>query len=163
MSTPTIKALDLKAINPKNGDKFSPILFAWISSRSNPYRRNYLVYRDPDGVLWIGDVDGDWFTGCKLIGVLCNGTGEPSGAYAGLGARVEVIPDFWDRYEAIGRCAIDKTHELYFVGDETRWSVTGDSRSCLWCGNCTQTRITTTKQVKETAWVNTPAQAPAQP
>lgn len=160
MSTPAIKALDLKAISPASGDKFSPNLYKWLSSRSNPSRRLYQVYRAPDGVLWIGDVDGDWLTGCRLMGVLCNGIQEPSGAYAGLGARVTVIADFWARYEAIGRCAIDDTHERYFIGDETRWAVTGFSRSCLWCSNCTQITV---KAGEETEWVNTPAQSSIHP
>jgi hypothetical protein len=42
---------------------------------------------------------------------------------------------FWERYAAIGRCAIDVGHVMTFRGDHGRWVTNGSGgRICSWCG-----------------------------
>lgn len=144
--------LDLSAINPKNGSKFSPNLYKWLSKKSSPHRAwSSRVYKDKDGILWIGILEKRELIGSMLIGVLCNGTKEGTAAWQKIDA-VE-IKDFWTRYREIGRCAIDAEHSMYFIGDDSRWSINGDSRSCLWCGNANQVMKRWTETLARTAWV----------
>ena len=64
------------------------------------------------------------------------------------------IEGFWQQYEAIGRCAIDPDHNMFFVGDEHRWRQEGDTRHCQWCGQVTQRLHTWTETVERQAWCN---------
>jgi len=103
----------------------------------------------------IGFLDHDdprWFTGARLMAVLCNSR-EISGAFiaSDLGGLTE-IADFWDRYTTIGRCVIDPEHREVFVGDKNRWQVQGDFRRCLWCGGMTQRRRTELKVTRRVVW-----------
>ena len=62
-----------------------------------------------------------------------------------------IVPDWWERYAAGGKCIIDPKHWLY--GHE-RWQVSedGQERTCIWCGNATQ-RLHT-EMVPKTEWRN---------
>ncbi|MCK9394266.1 MAG: hypothetical protein M0Q44_01580 [Methylobacter sp.] len=62
------------------------------------------------------------------------------------------VPDFWNRYTDIGRCAIDQEHKIYFVGDDTRWRTAGDHRECLWCGTHAQRQLRWVEPVDRSAW-----------
>ncbi len=67
--------LDIKAISPKNGDKYSPNLYKFLTSSRREITAMYgQVYRDKQGILWLGHRDEDgWFMGARLIAVLCQG------------------------------------------------------------------------------------------
>lgn len=148
--------LDVKAIHPGKGAKYSPNLYKWLTARDRKHRAwTSRVFRDRDDVLWIGALDdGAYLIGCRLMQVLCNGTKAESMAYMlkQLGPLQEVA-DFWERYVSDGRCAIDAKHQMHFVGDDTRWSVTGDKRECLWCGKANQRRERYTQTTERERWV----------
>lgn len=151
---------DLKAINPSNGSKFSPNLYKFLSSkRQQASLRLQRVYVDQDKHLWLGYFDDDLFIGARLMQVLCNGAKTQTLAYVRMKELVEV-PDFWAKYQAVGRCAIDPEHRMYFVGDEMRWSVQGDHRSCLWCGHGHQRQVQQVTEQVRSKWV--PAEPEAQ-
>lgn len=129
--------IDIEAIHPARGAKFSPNLHAWLSVKDKTYRLQSRVYADQEGTLYIGLLDDGYLMGSRLNGVLCYGRKEASWAYGNLGKLTEVV-GFWERYTAIGRCAIDPGHRMYFIGADARWKTSGDRRECLWCGNHSQ-------------------------
>ena len=132
-----------------------PNLYKWIKAQHRPDLIK--VMADDNGTLMIGYFDNDaygaWLHGTQLISVLCNGRKTKTFAYPiGRVFHLKEVPDFWDRYIADGRCAIDPEHERYFVGDEHRWEVVGDTRCCRWCGKRHERLETWTETVKRTAW-----------
>ena len=144
--------LDVNAIHPRNGAKYSPNLHRWLNCRTRKHRAwTSLVHRDADGTLYIGMmVDGD-LIGAKLNAVLCNGSKAESWCYTKTTGMVEVA-DFWPRYMRDGRCAIDTEHARYFVGDDTRWTQDSDTRTCLWCGKARQVLARWTEAVERQEW-----------
>lgn len=146
--------LEIKAINPKNGDKFSPNLFKFLSSRRRKFMAEYAgVFKDDRGWLWLGSRDEGWFHGARLLGVLCNGRKEQTFAYPHLAHRLTEVPDFWVRYVRDGRCAIDISHDMYFLNDDNRWKVEGDHRTCRWCGRVRQRLERYVEKVDRERWV----------
>lgn len=148
--------LDVNALHPRKGAKYSPNLHKWLTHRERKHRAwTSSVFRDSDGALWIGVLDeGLYLIGCRLIQVLCSGTKAESMAWslANLGP-LEEITDFWGRYATDGRCAIDAEHQMHFVGDDTRWRVAGDERECVWCGKARQRRERYTRTTEHERWV----------
>lgn len=145
--------LDLSLIAPERGAKYSPNLYRWLSSKRNSSRSwNSRVYCDTSGEMWIGLLDGRELFGSKLISVLCNGAIEDTAAWQNID--VVEISDFWALYVADGRCAIDPMHCIFFTDDATRWSVSGDTRACQWCGKASQTMKRWTESVQREQWVN---------
>ena len=145
--------LDVSLIKPDCGPKFSPNLYLWLTSKAHKNRAwAYRVYRDVDGVLWIGQLDRRELIGAKLVAVLCNGARESTAAWQNIDA--EEVPNFWANYITDGRCAIDVDHSMDFFNDETRWRVAGDSRSCQWCGKVTQALKRWTESVQRQEWIN---------
>ena len=128
--------LELCAIDPRHGEKYSPNLYQWLAKRNDIMRRRYSrVYRDADGSLFIGWFSEDHayeFHGARLGDVLCRGGLATLWCWPRL--VLEEVPDFWERYTAVGRCAIDVDHTMSFIGGENRWKQTGDTRECQWCG-----------------------------
>jgi hypothetical protein len=59
---------------------------------------------------------------------------------------------FWDRYERIGRCAVDEAHTQLFVGDDSRWRQDGATRECTWCGAFAQRERVWSETVEHRAW-----------
>jgi hypothetical protein len=148
--------IDLNSINPKNGDKYSPNLFKLLTNKRREIAATYgQVYRDKQGVLWLGYRDEeDWFMGARLIAVLCNGRKTDTFAHPpAMGRALVAVKDFWKRYVADGRCAIDKAHDMWFVGDASRWQVKGKLRTCLWCGRVQQKKVRFVKKVTSEQWV----------
>jgi len=121
---------DLEAINPANSDKYSPNLYKWMRKK----RRWPIPIRvfESDGHLYIGYIHDREFTGAKLNAVLCDSRTQEY-CYVG-GQKFVEVSDFWERYTAIGRCAIDQAHSMRFIGDEDRYVEDGDTRTCQWCG-----------------------------
>lgn len=153
--------LDLSAIDPRNGAKYSPNLYGFLSSRKNRIiAKCARVYADTEGVLWVGYQDDDYLIGARLMHVLCEGSRARVFAYAHIGALSE-LEDFWMRYVADGRCAIDPDHKTYFIGDETRWSGGGTERCCIWCGKARQRLERWVERVERERWVTADAIADA--
>lgn len=149
--------LDVEQISPRNGAKFSPNLYAWMTAKGQASRVwASRVYMDDTKTLWIGVLRNRELIGCRLVGVLCNGVHESTAAWQHIDA-VEVA-DFWANYTSTGRCAIDHDHDMHFMGDETRWITTGDARACAWCNKATQTLRRWTETVHHEEWtVHIPA------
>lgn len=149
--------LDLAAIRPSQSGKYSPNLYRWLTNRERRHRAwTSRVFRDHQGVMWIGMFDLGDFIGARLYGVLCNGAREGSAWQVGVRGLVEVA-DFWSRYVSGGRCAIDTKHERHFIGDDKRWAVNGDTRECLWCGCVTQSLHLWTEVIERQEWRNADA------
>lgn len=145
--------LDVQAVHPKNGAKYSPNLHKWLTAKSAGHRaRTSRVYSSTNRGLLIGRLDDGYLIGTRLNDVLCNGA--KAGSWA-IGARGLVeVADFWPRYLAEGRCAIDPEHAVCFVGDDTRWTQEGDTRACLWCGKARQVLARWTEAVERQEWRN---------
>lgn len=96
------------------------------------------------------DIDDGWLHGARLTEVLGNGVKAVSFAFPPR-MKFVIVPDWWERYAAGGKCIIDPKHWLY--GHE-RWQVSedGQERTCIWCGNATQ-RLHT-EMVPKTEWRN---------
>lgn len=150
----TETGLDVSSVNPVHGNKYSRNLFKYLTSGQNSLVSRYFrVFKDGEGALWIGYADGDYLIGARLLQVLCLGRKAERWAYPHLISKLTEVPDFWKRYQAIGRCAIDPEHQMYFVDDETRWQVDGDYRRCLWCGEAEQKRDIRVETVEHESWV----------
>lgn len=136
MSAVTHTPFDLRSIDHKKHQKFSPNLQKWMRKLSEPMRSTTKVYRDHEGFLWIGSISDDgWFYGSKLVRVLCNGTKEHRGAYPRKQfQRFAEVKNFWSEYRRIGRCAIDAEHQEHYLNSDSRFSVNGATRCCNWCG-----------------------------
>jgi hypothetical protein len=144
--------LDVRAVDPRNGAKYSPNLHRWLTMRSKKHRAwTSRVYCDESGTLWIGMLDLGDLIGARLMNVLCYGTKAESCCWVNLRGLVEVA-DFWPRYVRDGRCAIDPEHKGHFVGDDTRWTKDGDTRECLWCGKAQQVLVRWTEAVERQEW-----------
>lgn len=134
--------LDLEAIHPARGAKFSPNLHAWLTvsryGRLTPRALLSGLYTDPTGTLWIGYLrDTAGFVGQRLALVLAEGAGAGLGAWRHLG-HMQPWNGFWPKYIAVGRCALDPKHSDASIYAEHRWSRRGDTRSCRWCGAASQ-------------------------
>ncbi len=154
-TTPIVKPSD---ISPTKGDKFSPRLYNYLRHRRmqvDPDMRK--VYRGKNGVLYIGFVSNDyWFTGSRLISVLCGV--HSAGRIASYPKAAQVwnlkeVKNFWPRYLKVGRCAIDPKHERSFIGDAGRYTRKGNKRTCQWCGQVQQMKIER-EVIKHERWSN---------
>ena len=145
--------LDVQAIDPRNGGKYSLNLYQWLTKRDDKMRAwASRVYRDADGSLFVGwpsESHPGEFIGARMGHILCYGSRAGLWCYSSLA--LEEIPDFWARYTAVGRCAIDVDHTMSFIGDENRWKQTGDTRVCQWCG-AKQHLERWTETVEREAW-----------
>ncbi len=163
------KTLRLRQLQPKLSPAFSPNLYRWMRSAAHFYSDSGVaeaIYRVKAGTpaasylgagtLMVGypmnGYPGDKdFSGARMIAVLCNGSGEGRACFASLVPDLELVDGFWDRYLAVGRCAIDPDHQKSFMDGE-RYRVDGDARTCLWCG-VTHKRVLTPRQVMDKSWV----------
>lgn len=126
--------LELGSIRPEAGEAFSPNLFKFLKARPDVAAVGQ-VYRDRNGVLWMGYEDRPYFIGVRMMEVLCRGRKAQTGAFATLWP-MQIVEDFWKDYAAVGRCAIDPGHREHFLGSE-RWvtkEANGRMRTCAWCG-----------------------------
>jgi hypothetical protein len=149
---------DLAAISARRGAKFSPNLYKHLRRMPEPFRKLVGVYRGPNiiggaGTIlflgWLGD-DG-WFHGCRLYQALSRKT--ETFAYPPKIGRFTPIKNFWELYFRDGRCAIDRSHTRYFIGDESRWeSRDKTKRDCRWCGKFSQKLKRWTTLEKHEAW-----------
>lgn len=138
-------------------DAHSPNLARWLKRHGKRPLGRPNIFRDHDGVRWIGWIDDtEWFIGTRLMRVLCDGSRATPFAYGKLAQSLKLEPNFWPRYSAIGRCAIDEAHRMSFIGDETRWQTDGEVRRCQWCGNCEQRLERWTETIERTRWSATP-------
>lgn len=150
-------------IDPKLNPAYSPNLHAFVRSKVDSIQvfrvsRNYGVLRV--GMLAIGYIHDGHFVGCLLNSALCHGRKARTWCFAGHADGVELIPEFWERYLKVGRCAIDPDHTTLYIDE--RWThVTDDKRRCLWCGH-EQHRVLTpvTKMVE--SWHDEPPATPEQ-
>jgi hypothetical protein len=148
--------LDIKSIHPKNGDKYSPNLHKYLMGKRRSIAAIYAtVYQDRNGSIWLGYRDEEnWFMGARLITVLCSGSRTDTLAYPpSFGRGLIEVKGFWKQYVAHGRCAIDKEHDMFFIGDDNRWDVTGNRRHCKWCGKMHQERKSITETKVKEIWV----------
>lgn len=144
------------SINPKNGPQFSPNLYKFMS-QMYVSRACARVYRDQLGTLWLGEIDDHWFNGLRLMRALSGAKLREIGSYPNLAHNLVEVEDFWQRYEKIGRCAIDPEHAIGFIGDETRWQIDGEVRHCRWCKARTEHRITWTESHDRESWITVAA------
>jgi len=83
--------LDVRAVDPRNGAKYSPNLHKWLTMRSKTHHAwTSRVYRDDAGTLWIGMLDLGDLIGARLMNVLCYGTKAESCCWVNLRGLVEV-------------------------------------------------------------------------
>lgn len=161
--------LRLADLLPSKNPAFSPNFHRWLRDNAHFYTDGGIaesVFRVKsgtkaariygEGALMIGfainGYPGDTdFSGALLISTLCNGAGAGRGCHGGMVPGLELVQGFWDRYLAVGRCAIDPGHQEYFSGAE-RFQGDGDTRTCLWCGQ-TQRRVLTPRTVVDESWV----------
>ena len=165
-----LKKEHLPRIAPTNHvpeDKYSLNLWRWARKALRGHRCSLVVAfatRDGDEIkeydptktqasrLYIGygNIDDGWLHGSRLSEILCNGIKAAGFAYPPK-MRFVIVPDWWERYEAGGKCFIDPEHWLY--GHE-RWKENpdGKERTCIWCGDHKQHLHT--EMVPKTEWRN---------
>ncbi|MEJ6003708.1 hypothetical protein [Paucibacter soli] len=149
--------LDLAAIDPRRGAKYSPNLHAFLKRGRNAVQQRLArVYKDPEGVLWLGYPDDEFFIGARLMSILCNGAKTETFAHTRLVQSLTEVEDFWLSYVVNGRCAIDPAHTQSFIGDDSRWSVDGEQRTCNWCSGATQRMKRWTEVTEKSGWVAEP-------
>jgi hypothetical protein len=148
----------LPLIDPKLHPRYSPNLHAWIRQQWGDTNCQIVVTNTCEFGPYIGAIDAaGWVIGSQLNSVLCNGKRANTWAltpnHHSLIAGVDEA--FWPRYIRDGRCAIDQDHQGFFIGDETRWNLTGSVRECLWCGHHVQVKLDWTEivAVNHSAWV----------
>lgn len=130
--------------NPSLNPSYSPNLHKFIKkwARGNPDYWTPEVWKDDLGELWIGRMDPSvvsdakqGFIGLRMTPVLCNGARAERFWWPDKGpANMTKVEDFWSRYFLHGRCAIDEAHTRFFIGDDSRYSLHGNQRTCHWCG-----------------------------
>ena len=145
-------SLSLKSINPKLHNKFSPNLYKYLRKRGALHLQR--VYTDIDGLYWLGYFDDhQFFNGVQLMHALTKGAKAQSWSHPPKTIKQpKEVEDFWQRYQSIGRCAIDTEHTTHFISGK-RWSQTENSRTCLWCGH-QQILKKWTETIERTDWVN---------
>jgi hypothetical protein len=154
--------LELGEINPKRHEKFSENLYNWLNSRKQKtFIKEQKVWQDSNKELWIGWKHDGELIGTRLFSVLCNGSKAETMCYP-ASIKLTEVPNFWENYKKLGRCAIDPEHTVSFLSSKSRWSVTGTARICNWCGQHQQLDQRKKTVVIKT-WKNTeaPAQVPA--
>lgn len=157
----------IQATAPTLHAKYSPNLHMWMM-RQKPHRNGTpTVYRDAEtqhlSIGWIHP--GECFSGTEMDRVLTRGVRAQMWYYSRrMTDNLQPIPDFWEQYIALGRCAMDPKHRQSFIGDSTRWETTGDTRGCVWCGKATQRLRRWTETVEHQAWESVkPAPGSAMP
>jgi hypothetical protein len=146
----------LPLISPKMHPRYSPNLHAWIRKQWQNTPRPIVVMNPTEYGPYIGLLHEDgWMSGSRLNAVLCNGAKEQTWAIppGHNGAKAGVDETFWERYIKDGRCAIDRDHQVAFIGVETRWKVYGSIRECQWCCNHTQVKKEWTETIERSSWV----------
>ena len=133
----------IKEINPKNGHKFSPNLWKWMKkNRKRFFNLKVYLYSEEEinPHLYIGEMSESdtCLSGAKLAAVITRGSRQEVYCMPWGRSCFKQVPDFWEKYISIGRCAIDPAHFWTFANEKEapRWSVSedGKSRQCLWCG-----------------------------
>ena len=149
-------------LEPKKSAAFSPNLHKYLKEKGHFFKDGGLldgVYEVQSGTnaaeqfgagtLLLGYQDEGFFTGARLMAVLCNGQEADRYAYPCSGG-LKFLDGFWDSYLKVGRCAIDPSHIEHFMASRFREHESG--RECLWCGH-TQRKVMTPRVVHETTWV----------
>lgn len=162
------RTLTLERLSPSISAAFSPNLYSWMGAKGHFYKDGGVlqgVYRvQPDtrlaeffdaGTLLIGypctqHKSSSDFIGIRLISALCEGVKAGSICYAGATSGLQEVVGFWDKYLAVGRCAMDPEHKEHFMDE--RYSMNGDIRTCRWCGTKHE-RVVTPRAVFDESWV----------
>ena len=127
-------AASVKHLLSLSGPSHSPNLRKWLAKNCKQWRGAPSVFKDLDGVLWIGWIDdGAWFIGNRLWRCLTVGAKAEVGCWTFPISELTEDADFWQRYEVAGRCAIDERHVANFI-DEGRWAGDDNHQTCTWCG-----------------------------
>jgi hypothetical protein len=149
----------LPLIDPKLHPRYSPNLHAWIRKhwKNSGLSLKVTTKIDERNLYVVVSYEDGWASGASLNALLGNGTSERIWAFGPNFPGFESGFDetFWARYIRDGRCAIDEHHQTDFVGDHTRWKVSGGVRECQWCGHHVQVKLDWTETVvtPHFAWV----------
>ncbi len=145
---------ELALINPKNGSKFSPNLFKWLKHEKQQHFIDQIqAHVGESNNIFLGFKCDNGFIGARLNQILCGGS-KASRFFYTSPENFKLLPGFVAEYHRIGRCAIDVDHSVHFIGHETRWKEKGNTRRCLWCGECTQTKNEWIESIRKSYWVN---------
>lgn len=152
--------LSIENFKPKKHPKYSPNLYKWLRKRKKTFQ-SLEIFSDEHNRLWIGNIiynnnGAEMLHGCLLMRILCNGSKSDFMSYLVSGhftGPLTPVLDFWEQYEKLGRCAIDKDHQINFIDESSRWKTNDDERECLWCNNYKQKLITEEKIVKQQRWI----------
>ena len=150
--------------DPKKSAAFSPNLHKYLKEKGHFFKDGGLldgVYEVQSGTkaaeqfgagtLLLGYPDDGFFTGARLMSVLCSGRDAERYAYP-CGSGLKFLEGFWHSYLKVGRCAIDPSHTGLFRASRFREHESG--RICLWCGHH-QRKVIKPRVVQETTCVST--------
>ena len=148
--------IDLKAISPAAGAKYSPSLHRWMKREFRFGRRAQAFAITRDGgndsrAIIIGYVPKSWdgdVNGACLSDILCGGRVREN--HFTDHWRPKPLPGFFAGYQKWGRCYIDPQHTMHFT--DQRWRQEGNARTCRWCG-AQQVRRTAERIVIDERWV----------
>ena len=135
----------LRRIHPKHSPAYSKNLRLWLKKHGRPGdtlfqvvagsrlaqlygAESFFIGQPYNG--YEGDTD---FSGAQLMQVLCMGSSVTRACFPGGSQTLTEVSDFWDRYERVGRCAIDSNHQIMFREFEERFHHVDGQRTCKWC------------------------------
>lgn len=157
MQTHELVKLTSPTIKPSYSPNLHKFLKTWISRLPDYYAPQ--VWRTNDvGTLMIGrhyqddPVETASFSGLMLYRVLGVGAKafNEKACFMHLTPKAMTeLPNFWERYLEIGRCAIDGDHTTHFMQSEGRYQLEGNTRTCTWCGAKHTRHVETKTYTKE--------------
>lgn len=131
----------IKPRNIKVSDKYSSNLYLYVRQR----KRITMLRHKPTGDYYFTYSnwrDDEWkhICGARLANVLTGRKTDCSDPYMAVYLGVfyadceEVTDQFWRDYIRSGRCAFDRNHDRWWLGDENRFTDVGTMKRCNWCG-----------------------------
>ena len=137
----------LARIHPKHSPAYSKRLHQWLKTHGRSGDNLYQVSSGSklarvygSGSFFIGqpynDYEGDTdFSGAMLMQVLCMGRSVIRACFSGDAPELIEVAGFWGRYEVVGRCAIDPTHQIDFRDNDKRFHAVHGQQFCKWCSS----------------------------
>lgn len=146
----------IRAIDPKNGDKFLREFHAWLRKHAHRIPGPLEARRSRNWGLVIGAPEAEdpsWFHGAAMSVIEANSDRATVGVFTpSIVAEWTPLPDFWAEYIRIGMCAVDTDHHRFGGRYET---VDATTRRCKWCGRVETLRMWT-ETVQRAEWEVSP-------
>jgi len=146
-----MEELNIESLSPKVHEKYSENLYKFLKRRG--LKSPQKVFIDENSDFWIGYFYDNDFIGSRLMNVLTNDQTSTWCFSSKNTPKLNLSEFFWRDYEKIGRCAIDRNHQIHFLKSDSRYKEEGDTRVCQWCGHKQKLRKWT-ETIERSEWIN---------